>query len=362
MDHLMVSSEPLPIGGSRQLFLDDTLLAEQRQAVVVLQRPDIQHENLLQRDRPWESGRIGLWGSIVPDGRVYRLWYEAFEWDAIKRTLDTASMGLCHAESRDGVHFEKPELGLFPMNGEIRTNVVMPDFEGDVFVDPHDVPEKRFKAIGKRRRMHASQTRWDVLNRIQPLTTWVFTSPDGIHWRISDRPVLPMWLGCTQSAVWDPGLGKWVLYLRAHLPQRGIYGDSRRAYARTTVALGELDRPYPFPGLPGVDYPRQGERPGPALSTEFPIALDIAPDEHPGTQICTMNATRDPGGKAWGPRVEVVKPGQLGADTCSYCSLLPLSNDTALIAYSEFNVPGPDGPPRKSIRVRRVVTRQKDAP
>jgi hypothetical protein len=69
-----------------------------------------------------------------------------------------------------------------------------------------------------------------------------------------------------------------------------------------------------------------------------------------------VRATRDPGGKKWGPRVDVVKPGQLGQDTCSYCSLLPLAADTALIAYSEFNVPGPDGTPRKSIRVRRVKT------
>lgn len=67
-----------------------------------------------------------------------------------------------------------------------------------------------------------------------------------------------------------------------------------------------------------------------------------------------VRATRDPGGKEWEPRVEVVKPGQIGTDTCSYAALLPLADDTALIAYSEFNVPGPDGTPRKSIRVRRV--------
>lgn len=67
-----------------------------------------------------------------------------------------------------------------------------------------------------------------------------------------------------------------------------------------------------------------------------------------------VRATRDPGGKDWGPRVAIVKPGQLQADTCSYCSLLPLSDDTALIAYSEFNIPGPDGTPRKSILVRAI--------
>ena len=74
-----------------------------------------------------------------------------------------------------------------------------------------------------------------------------------------------------------------------------------------------------------------------------------------------VRATRDPGGKSWDPRVEVVKPGVLHQDTCSYCSLLPLAADTALIAYSEFNAPGPDGTPRKSIRVRRVtVTRESE--
>ena len=42
--------------------------------------------------------------------------------------------------------------------------------------------------------------------------------------------------------------------------------------------------------------------------------------------------------------------------TCSYSALLPLSDDTALIAYSDFNIPGPDGTPRKAILVRTVKT------
>jgi hypothetical protein len=68
-----------------------------------------------------------------------------------------------------------------------------------------------------------------------------------------------------------------------------------------------------------------------------------------------VHTTRDPGGEHWAPRVEVVKPGVLHQDTCSYCSLLPLAAGTALIGYSEFNLSGPDGTPRKSIRARRVT-------
>ena len=68
-----------------------------------------------------------------------------------------------------------------------------------------------------------------------------------------------------------------------------------------------------------------------------------------------VRATADPAGLCWDERVAVVPPGEYHRDTCSYAALLPLSADTALIAYSEFNLPGPDGTPRKSIRVRRVT-------
>jgi dienelactone hydrolase len=74
-----------------------------------------------------------------------------------------------------------------------------------------------------------------------------------------------------------------------------------------------------------------------------------------------VRASRDPAGAKWSERVEVVKPGAIMADTCSYASLLPLADDTALLAYSDFNVPGPDGTPRKTICVRTVKATVKAA-
>lgn len=70
-----------------------------------------------------------------------------------------------------------------------------------------------------------------------------------------------------------------------------------------------------------------------------------------------VRATADPHGLQWDPRVAVVEPGETHHDTCSYAALLPLSDDCALIAYSEFNLPGPDGRPCKGIRVRRIEAR-----
>lgn len=71
-----------------------------------------------------------------------------------------------------------------------------------------------------------------------------------------------------------------------------------------------------------------------------------------------VRATADPAGLRWDARVAVVAPGPIGTDTCSYAALLPLTADTALIAYSDFNLSGPDGTPRKGIRVRTITVRK----
>ena len=70
-----------------------------------------------------------------------------------------------------------------------------------------------------------------------------------------------------------------------------------------------------------------------------------------------VRATSDPAGLRWGERVAVVEPGPIGTDTCSYAALLPMSDDTALAAYSEFNLPGADVKPCKGIRVRKVTAK-----
>ncbi|MCE9592085.1 MAG: glycoside hydrolase [Planctomycetes bacterium] len=68
-----------------------------------------------------------------------------------------------------------------------------------------------------------------------------------------------------------------------------------------------------------------------------------------------VRPTADPTGETWQERVTVVPPAeQMGLDTCAYSALLPLSDHEALIAYSDFKVPGPHGTPRKTIMARRV--------
>jgi len=53
--------------------------------------------------------------------------------------------------------------------------------------------------------------------------------------------------------------------------------------------------------------------------------------------------------------VVVVEPALRRQDTCSYPALLALDENTALLAYSDFNYPDAQGQKRKSILVRTVT-------
>jgi hypothetical protein len=75
-----------------------------------------------------------------------------------------------------------------------------------------------------------------------------------------------------------------------------------------------------------------------------------------------LRATTDPAGLRWAPRITVVPPGDLHTETCSYASLLPLGDDRALLAYSDFNLRHADGQRCKGIRVREVRVTNPAAP
>jgi hypothetical protein len=56
----------------------------------------------------------------------------------------------------------------------------------------------------------------------------------------------------------------------------------------------------------------------------------------------------------WFDRVAVVEPEGYQTETCSYCAIEPISEDTALIVYSKFQYPDERGVLRKTILCRTV--------
>src|SRR5688572_19717809 len=127
--------------------------------------------------RPGESGpdsqHIINHGSILRIGDELRMWYlcagdqeppieidpEEFQGETAslddnvnpRNAGDERTFNVCYATSRDGLHWERPALGLIEYGGNTRNNLVQSPVEGRivnlrVIHEPEDAnPERRFK-------------------------------------------------------------------------------------------------------------------------------------------------------------------------------------------------------------------------
>ena len=147
------SSAPIDVGSHKQLFIDDKFIESIRGVELVMNRPYQTGEVLITVDKLWElqpqEGHVSGYSSVIKeDGRV-RIWYDFVQptgpgpYDHLRR--------VCYAESEDGLHFVKPELGLHKINGSKANNVVLPGVIGGcaVWIEPNAPPEQ-----GKRRSTH----------------------------------------------------------------------------------------------------------------------------------------------------------------------------------------------------------------
>ncbi len=187
------------VGGEKQLFID-TLLVEQSSGItLVVNPPRNTGEGNLASDRDWEEFYAGGWNTVLEDGGVFKMWYEARAFEG-GTGYDTLEKYLCYATSRDGIRWEKPVLGLVEFRGSRENNILMRGVVGTVFLDPLRAGGERYKFAG----------------RTDGLALWIWSSPDGLRWRrFVDRPILSKGAFDTQNQVfWDDRLRKYVAYVR----------------------------------------------------------------------------------------------------------------------------------------------------
>ncbi len=68
-----------------------------------------------------------------------------------------------------------------------------------------------------------------------------------------------------------------------------------------------------------------------------------------------LRATADPSGMHWEDHIELdLTPGP-GDRSCYYTDILPLSDTEALLTYTDFHYPSPDGVPMKTVLVRKIT-------
>ena len=175
---------------------------------------------LFVEDKPWEQRFDNFYGNVIYDeeDELYKCWYSPFIIDNSAKGMslkerekdydvpDKREMAICYAISEDGIHWEKPNLGLIDFEGNKSNNIVWRGKDQDanhwrgphgagIFKDKYEKdPNRRYKAFFKGEKLS------------------IGFSKDGLHWdeyQQCDGDVTVA--GDTHNnTLWAPTLNKYV--------------------------------------------------------------------------------------------------------------------------------------------------------
>ncbi len=233
-----------PIGSRLELFEDTTLVESMSGVTLQLHRPT-PAETAITFDAPWE-GNGNHYITVLKDGDLYRMYYRSVP-GKVPASGEGWALYVGYAESRDGIHFTKPNLGIVEYKGSKANNLILgtgdkpgPDdvqrqkrspwtlpaanFTPFIDANPAALPAERYKATGG---IGAG--------------LYALVSADGIHWtQKGEAPVIPQEtrpkpnnLFDSQNVVfWDTLQKQYVAYLRDSYPRPGN-GEPTRAIRRS---------------------------------------------------------------------------------------------------------------------------------
>src|SRR5262249_11018228 len=115
------SQPPVDVGVERQLFLDNFWFEQKSSVELRLQTP-VPREVAIHCDRPWEK-KVMHYSCVVYDQGRYRMWYRVDDGDP-RTDTNTDRTWTCYAESKDGIVWTKPNLGLATYEGARDTNII----------------------------------------------------------------------------------------------------------------------------------------------------------------------------------------------------------------------------------------------
>ena len=199
------------VGDDRQLFVD-ALVIERLKRVRRRMHEPLPREVVLRLDKPWE-GKSSWCPVVIQEKGRFRMWYRAD--DADGRGADERSM-TCYAESDDGVHWERPHLGLYAFRGSTENNICFKEplvRNVGVFRDERPgVPEaERYKAVARGN---------DKGRRL----IYALASADGIRWGFLSKEPILVGKGRDNAfdnppiAFWDVRRKRYAIYVRGWRP------------------------------------------------------------------------------------------------------------------------------------------------
>ncbi len=221
----------------RQLLVDDFLVAPNTTMTRVFHQPAKYPCNPVmfpqspeERSPDYPPCTVAKCGGVWHDDRdaLFKMWYMAGYVGA-----------MVYAESRDGIHWQRPELDVVPETNICLPRDIHPD-SGTVWID-HDTddPQTRYKMMLRESNSSAG-ARFNIPGGNAP--GLMMTSPDGIHWT-TPEPTGPM--GDRSTMFHNPFRNRWVQSIRSSC----AYGRSRKYHEHADFLQSgrwEPEQPVPW--------------------------------------------------------------------------------------------------------------------
>lgn len=227
------SPTPIEVGTRLELFVDEYLIDQFEGDVALHLHKPSGKEVVLESDRPWEDPTMGYF-AVFRDGDTFRMYYRGHHHgDGVTPRGEP----MCYAESKDGIHWTKPNLGLFEFEGSAKNNIALGGddqkfpatekwhgslgfdtdlgWRGDMvpFKDtsPNATPEGKYKAL-----VRGCRGPHQVREGQSDYGMYPMQSPDGLQWTLlSDKPVITEGRFDSQNlAFWDIEHNRYVAFLR----------------------------------------------------------------------------------------------------------------------------------------------------
>ena len=203
---------PVKLGGERQLFVDNYLVAAASGVRSTVHQPVKHPANPVMTDEgPIEKNIIVH--QVLRDARTgkFRMWYASWIDYLYPGTKIKGRFPTLYAESEDGVRWVRPSLGLLELNGSRANNVVIHGGLTGLFYHPDAADPSRRYLAGV----------WLEAPYVAREGCYLYASPDGLRWeRIREEPLFPYierrsgfplpGLGDTTNLRYDPVLKAYV--------------------------------------------------------------------------------------------------------------------------------------------------------
>jgi hypothetical protein len=315
---------------------------------------------IIPGDKPWDSGKgTGVQALLYENGK-YRLWGSCRD--------AKGESHACYWESADGIHWDKPNLGLVEFEGSKENNLI-PSCPGCLFADPKAPPEERYKAYNngdfdpalfesyKERRPWSRMSLEPDPGRVHAI--FAYLSPDGYHWTKVEEPVAVEVADGPHTGYFDELIGKYVIYHRAYMvgPRADDYPLRHERWhqflPRRAIGRSESANFREFPLSELVIETANDMGPTETFYTAIHTTVPGAPTDHlmfPAVYMQERDTTRidlytSTDGKMWhrapGPPVLETAPfGQWdGGCIFAYPNLVERADGSWALPYVGYNVP-----------------------